>query len=50
MKFKFDTIFRKYIISLGVDFGVNKFRHKKITNFFIEISILFWTFGFEICW
>ena len=47
-KFKYDCIFRKKVISLGIDIGSNLTMYDKCSNLFIEIGILFWTFGFEI--
>jgi hypothetical protein len=45
-----DVMYRKRIISFGIDLGSNKTKNNKPVNFFIEIGLLFWTFGFEICW
>jgi hypothetical protein len=55
VKFKFDILYRKYILSFGIDIGANHYNRtisKKgfFTNFFIEIGLLFWTFGFEVNW
>ena len=49
-KIKIDMFSRKYVLSFGIDLGSNRFVSKKPTNFFIEISVLFWTFGFEVLW
>ena len=45
--FTFDILYRKYMLGLGVDIGSNKFIKSKPKNFFIEITVLFFTFGFE---
>ncbi len=50
MKYTFDVLYRKKVVSFGIDFGSNKTKDKKQVNFFIEIGVLFWTFGAEICW
>jgi len=50
MKWKFDVTVRKWVVSFGLDMGSNKFINGKPRNFFIEVSALFWTFGFELDW
>lgn len=47
---EFDIVYRPRVIGFGIDLGSNRSRHNKITNFFIEITFLFWTFGWEIRW
>lgn len=42
-----DILYRKWVLSLGIDIGSNRTFMKKRGNIFIEISILFWTFGAE---
>lgn len=48
MKFKFDVLTRWCVLGLGVDLGTNKIVKGRRTNFFIEITVLFWTFSFEV--
>lgn len=48
IKTKFDVMYRKRNIGLGIDIGNNYIYCGKINNLYIEITILFWTFGFEI--
>lgn len=50
MKYKFDVLFRKRIIGLGIDIGNNYLIKNKSKNLFIEITVLLWTFGFEFQW
>lgn len=47
MKVKFDCLYRPKVLSIGIDIGNNKFKKDWPKNFFIDISILFWTFGVE---
>ena len=53
MKFKADVmtrIKRSWVVGLGIDLGSNKFYKHTAVNFFIEVTILFWTFGVEVEW
>jgi len=50
MKLTYDVMYRPRVISFGIDFGNNSLIKGKMSNFFIEISILFWTFGIELNW
>ena len=35
-------------MGFGIFMGCNSFTGKRPDNFFIEIDLVFWTFGFEI--
>ena len=48
--FTYDWMYRPRVISFGIDLGSNFRVNNKIKNVFIEISILFWTFGIEYRW
>ena len=48
--FIFDVLYRPRSLGLGITIGNNKTRFGKWTNVYLEIDILFWTFGFEIKW
>jgi len=48
--FIFDILYRPRVLCLGIDIGINSIRKGKWRNIFLEIGILFWTFGFEIEW
>ena len=48
--FEIDILYRPKVLSAGIDFGNNKTIKGKWSNVFLEIGILFWTFGFEIKW
>ncbi len=50
MNYDFIFLFRKKVIGLGFDAGNNSTCFGIPCNFFIEVTILFWTFGFEIDW
>jgi len=43
-----DIMFRPLCLCLGVGIGSNQLDSGKLSNLFLEIDILFWTFGFEI--
>lgn len=43
-------LYRPRVISIGIDLGNNCRINKKMRNFFIELSILFWTLGIELKW
>ena len=46
--FGFDILYRGWcMLSLGLTIGSNHFVRKRPRNLFIEIDILFWTFGIE---
>lgn len=47
---QFSFLYRPRVISIGIDIGNNYKVNGKIKNFFIEISILLWTFGVEFKW
>ena len=48
MKFIADHITNWNVCGLGIDFGTNQFIRKHRNNFFIEITVLFWTFAIEV--
>ena len=50
IKWRLDVLTRKWVVCFGIDMGANKFKNRKPCNFFIEVGILFWTFGFELDW
>lgn len=45
----YDYIYRPRVLSFGIDIGNNYTVNGKVGNFFIEISLLFWSFGIEYC-
>ena len=42
-----EITYRLWSAGFGINIGTNYFIHKKIANFYIEITILFWTLGVE---
>ena len=50
MKIKYDLIYRPRCLALGINIGNNHTVKKKWKNIFIELDILFWTFGLELKW
>lgn len=50
IKWRLDVLTHKWVLSFGIDMGVNKFKNGEPCNFFIEVGVLFWTFGFELDW
>lgn len=43
----FEIIYRPRVLSLGIDLGSNYTINGRVNNFFIELSILFWSFSVE---
>lgn len=43
-----DYISKYNVVSFELSIGSNKFRKRKRRNFFVSISIIFWTFEIEI--
>ncbi len=55
IEIELDILYRPYILSFGIDIGSNHYnsnlnKKRGFKNFFIEIGLLFWTFGLEINW
>ncbi len=48
--FLVDIMYRPRCVGVGIGIGNNYIIKGKISNFFLEIDILFWTFGFELRW
>ena len=50
MKIKVDAMTRPRVFSLGIDIGSNGRIGDQSSNFFVEVSLAFWTFGLEFDW
>jgi hypothetical protein len=48
MKFEFDIMYKPRSFGFGIDIGSNTIYYGKWGNIYLEITILFWTFGVEL--
>lgn len=46
--FECDIMYKPHCIGLGIQLGTNSYKGGKRDNLYLDVQLLYWTFGFEV--